>query len=159
VADLGCGTGAIVQQLAPHVRQVIGVDNSQEMLDAARHRLAGAQNVALECADLVKLPLAGESVDAALMVLSLSYAADVPQALSEARRIVRPGTGRLILVDVLEHDRDDFRRQMGQARMGFSLAELSRLLAAAGFTPATPRVLQPESQVKGPALVLVRATA
>ncbi len=157
IADLGCGTGAVVQQLAPHVKQVIGVDNSQEMLAAARQRLAGHANIALECGDLAKLPMADACVDAAVMVLSLSYAADVPGALAEARRILRPQIGRLILVDVLQHDRDDFRRQMGQVRMGFSADGLSRLIEEAGFAPVSPRVLEPDAQAKGPALVLVRA--
>lgn len=157
IADLGCGTGAVVEQLAPHVKQVIGVDNSQEMLAAARQRVGTMSNVALECGDLVKLPMADAAVDAAVMVLSLSYAADVPQALREAHRILRPHTGRLILVDVLQHDRDDFRRQMGQVRMGFSIDGLTQLLREAGFVTSSPRVLEPDAQAKGPALVLVRA--
>src|SRR4051794_36474880 len=39
VADLGCGTGAMTAILAPHVKHVIGVDASEEMLDAAKARL------------------------------------------------------------------------------------------------------------------------
>jgi ArsR family transcriptional regulator len=39
VADLGCGTGQLAEQLAPHVRQVIAVDNSPAMLKAARPTL------------------------------------------------------------------------------------------------------------------------
>ena len=36
VGDLGCGTGALLPVLAPHVARVIGVDASDEMLAAAR---------------------------------------------------------------------------------------------------------------------------
>lgn len=156
VADLGCGTGAVVQQLAPHVKRVIGVDNSREMLAAARQRVGELTNVSLECGDLVKLPMPDGVVDAALMILSLSYAADVQQALQEARRILRP-KGKLVLVDVLHHDRDDFRRQMGQVRMGFATEDLVPLLAEAGFSTTVARALHPEAQAKGPALFLVRA--
>ena len=40
VGDLGCGTGALLPTLAPHVARVIGVDASDEMLAAARARAA-----------------------------------------------------------------------------------------------------------------------
>jgi ArsR family transcriptional regulator len=42
VGDLGCGTGQLTEVVAPYVRQVIAVDSSTDMLDAARHRLEGA---------------------------------------------------------------------------------------------------------------------
>jgi ArsR family transcriptional regulator len=157
VADLGCGTGAIVADLAPHVAKVIGIDNSEQMLHAARQRIAGLSHVELRHGDLAALPLDDASVDAALCVLSLSYAADIALALKEARRTLRP-RGRLIVVDVLTHDRDDFRRQMGQVRMGFAEADLTATLRAAGFTTVRFRNLSPESQVKGPALFLAIAS-
>src|SRR5213595_1552927 len=45
VADLGCGTGAVTQSLAPFVGNVIAVDESNAMLSAARKRLHGVDNV------------------------------------------------------------------------------------------------------------------
>ncbi|HEY0009572.1 MAG TPA: metalloregulator ArsR/SmtB family transcription factor, partial [Tepidisphaeraceae bacterium] len=136
IADLGCGTGTLVAALAGHVTRVIGIDNSDQMLDAARRRVAGMANVTLQQGDLTSLPLPDASIDLTVCVLSLSYAVDLPAALAEARRITRQ---RLIVVDVLAHHRDDFRRQMGQVRMGFAQEEFSSALKIAGFTTITFR--------------------
>jgi ArsR family transcriptional regulator len=51
VADLGCGTGSVTAEVAPFVRQVIGVDNSAAMLKAARRRTAGLKNIDLRRGD------------------------------------------------------------------------------------------------------------
>jgi len=157
VADLGCGTGALVQELSQHVARVIGVDNSPPMLEAAARRVSGLKNVELRTGDLTAVPIDSKTIDGALMVLSLSYASDIAVALAEARRVLKL-EGRLIVLDVLTHDRDDFRRQMGQTRMGFSPDELTRDLNAAGFSDIRVRTLAPQPQVKGPALVLATAS-
>src|SRR5215213_9476024 len=52
VGDLGCGTGQLTDVVAPYVRQVIGVDSSADMLDAARIRVGGARNVDLRQGEL-----------------------------------------------------------------------------------------------------------
>src|SRR6185295_7955419 len=67
--DLGCGTGATMSMLAPHVHQVIGIDSSEEMLSAARSRLQGVSNVELRRGTLEALPLDSRALDVATMVL------------------------------------------------------------------------------------------
>ena len=111
VADLGCGTGQTAAALAPHVRRVLAVDQSAAMLKAAKKRTAGLGNVELRQGSLEALPLAPASCDGALLLLALTYVAHPLAALREAARILRPG-GRLVVVDLLRHDRDDFRREM-----------------------------------------------
>src|SRR5215218_1775949 len=56
VGDLGCGTGQLTDTIAPYVRQVIAIDSSVDMLDAARSRVGGARNVDLRQGDLENLP-------------------------------------------------------------------------------------------------------
>src|SRR5262245_23724164 len=73
VADLGCGTGWLTAALAPHVRHVVGVDQSAAMLKAAGKRTAGLPNVELRRGPLEALPVEGESCDGALLVLGLTY--------------------------------------------------------------------------------------
>lgn len=156
VADLGCGTASFVTELAPHARRVIGVDNSPAMLQAAAARTEGLPNVELRQGDLEQLPLEDRSVDAAMMLLVLTYLTDPRKAVAEMARVLRPG-GRAIVVDLLRHDRDDFRRQMGQSSLGFDPPDLEKLLGATGLTHVACRALPPEPQAKGPALFLATA--
>jgi ArsR family transcriptional regulator len=127
------------------------------MLNAARKRTAGLGNVELRQGDLLALPLADASVDAALMILALTYVSDPARALGEMARIVRPG-GRAVVLDLLLHDDEEFQRRMGQESLGFEPEQMAALLADAGLSSARTRVLPPESGARGPALLLASAT-
>jgi SAM-dependent methyltransferase len=155
VADLGCGTGAVAAELAPRVRKVIAVDQSAEMLRAARRRLAGKDNVEIHEARLEALPLPDGSCDAALAVLVLSYLEDPAAALREAARILRPG-GRLVVVEAARHADEDLRRRMGQRSPGFDAAALTGLFPA-GLERPSCRTVPPEPGAKGPGLVVATA--
>jgi ArsR family transcriptional regulator len=157
VADLGCGTGRTSAALAPFVTQVIAVDASAEMLAAARERLDGAGQVDLRAGALEALPIADGSVDLALLVLVLHHVGDPVAVLREAQRILRPG-GRVLVIDMQPHDREEYRGQMGHVWLGFSEAELGRLLGGAGFTETRVVPLSPAPGVRGPALFVARAT-
>lgn len=156
VADLGCGTGALTAELAPHVREVIAVDRSAAMLRAARRRAGAAENVEWHEADLGALPLADGRCDAALLVLVLAYQEDPAPVLSEAARILRPG-GRLVVLDAARHLDEELRRRMGQLRPGFEPDELALLVKGAGLPRPHARALPPEPGAKGPGLVLCTA--
>ncbi|MGH7481574.1 MAG: ArsR/SmtB family transcription factor, partial [Longimicrobiales bacterium] len=112
VGDLGCGTGQLAAAYAPFVGRVIGVDRSREMLKAARRRLADVRNVELRRGELEALPLDDASLDVALLFLVLHYVPEPPAALAEAARVLRPG-GRLLVVDMATHGREEYREQMG----------------------------------------------
>src|SRR5712671_4549403 len=56
VGDLGCGTGQVTAAIAPFVARVIAVDASAAMLQAAKKRLQGIDNVELRRGDLEALP-------------------------------------------------------------------------------------------------------
>jgi ArsR family transcriptional regulator len=153
IADLGCGTGQAAALLAPYVSRVVGVDQSAAMLKAAQRRTKGLPNVELRRGELTALPVDDASVDGALLVLALTYVEDAARALREMARVLKPG-GRGVVVDLLRHDRDDFRRQMGQLGLGFDADELEGLMAGAGLTAVTVRAVPPEEGAKGPALIL-----
>jgi ArsR family transcriptional regulator len=156
VADLGCGTGALSATLAPFVRTVIAVDASAAMLAAARRRLDGAANVDVRQGELEALPIECGSVDTVVMSLVLHYIAEPTTALGEAARVLRPG-GRLIIVDMMPHDHDEYRQQMGHVWQGFSAEQMNDWLSGAGFTSARYTPLPIDPHVKGPALFVVRA--
>src|SRR3982751_4276688 len=135
VADLGCGTGAMTAKLSTVVKQVIAVDNSQAMLKAAKRRIGETLNVDLRRGELDALPIDDAACDAATLILALTYVPDPPAALREAARVLKPGR-KLVAIDLLPHDKDDFRRQMGQQWLGLEPRELEQTLVASGFATA-----------------------
>jgi ubiquinone/menaquinone biosynthesis C-methylase UbiE/DNA-binding transcriptional ArsR family regulator len=151
VGDLGCGTGQLTETIAPYVRQVIAVDGSTEMLDAARQRLGGARNVDLRQGELENLPIAAGELDAAMLSLVLHYSASPARALAEVGRVVRPG-GRVLVVDMLPHERQEYQQQMGHVWLGFSEKQIARFLEGAGFSEARVRMLPADPDARGPAL-------
>lgn len=151
VGDLGCGTGQLTETIAPHVRRVVAVDSSTEMLDAARARLTGMPNVELRKGELEALPLQAGELNAAMMSLVLHYSPDPARALSEVSRVLTPG-GRILIVDMQPHDRVEYQQQMGHVWLGFSEKQISRYLTAAGFDDIRVRSLPVDPDAKGPAL-------
>jgi ubiquinone/menaquinone biosynthesis C-methylase UbiE len=157
VADLGCGTGETLRTIAPYVGRAIGIDNTPAMLQAAGRRLVECANVELLQGELEALPVESECADAAVMVLSLSYVADPVQCVRELARILKPG-GRCSIVDITGHDRDDFRVQMGQTRLGFGTDEIQKMLVDQHLKRVQVRLLPPEPNTRGPSLFLASAT-
>lgn len=156
VGDLGCGTGQLAWSLSPYVRRVVGVDESDQMLDAARKRLEGMGNVMLRRGLLEDLPLADEELDAALLVLVLHHLGDPAVALVEAVRCLRPG-GRLLVVDMLPHDREEYRQQMGHVWLGFEPERITSWLHEAGLEAAHVLPLAADPDAKGPGLFAASA--
>ena len=151
VADLGCGTGAISQSLAPFVDRVIAVDESNAMLSAAKKRLHGVENVDIRNGRLEALPVADGEVDVALLFLVLHYVADPARVISEAARVVKPG-GRLLALDMMPHDRQDLRQTMGHVWQGFDRSTLGAWMEAAGLENFRYTALPPDPDAKGPML-------
>ncbi|MHC4428027.1 MAG: ArsR/SmtB family transcription factor [Planctomycetota bacterium] len=151
VGDLGCGTGAVSEALAPFVGRVVAVDGSAEMLDAARERLSGHENVDLRSGELERLPIDDRSLDAATLILVLHHLPDPARVLTEVARKLRPG-GRLLLVDMLPHDRQEYRQQMGHVWLGFSEEQIDRLLSTAGLSSRGFRSLPTDPSAGAPSL-------
>ena len=151
VGDLGCGTGQLTEVVAPYVRQVVAVDSSADMLDAARLRLGGAGNVDLRQGELESLPIEAGELDAAMLSLVLHYSPSPGRALAEVARVLRPG-GRVLVVDMLPHERQEYQQQMGHVWLGFSEKQIGKFLTDAGFSDVRTRLLPADPEAKGPAL-------
>jgi ubiquinone/menaquinone biosynthesis C-methylase UbiE/DNA-binding transcriptional ArsR family regulator len=157
VGDLGCGTGGTVVLLARSVRQVIGVDASEEMLAAARRRSSALTNVVLRPGSLEALPIESASLDAATMMLVLHHLPAPGLALAEAARVLRPG-GRLLIVDMAPHEHEEYRQEMGHVWLGFSDDQMRRLVEGAGLDVLRIDQLPATTDSKGPALFSATAT-
>lgn len=158
VADLGCGTGAVCEALAPVTQKVFAIDDSEAMLEAARERLGVFRNVTVRLGDLQSLPLPDGAVDAATLILVLHHLPDPAAVIREVARILRPG-GKLLIVDMLPHERAEYRQQMGHVWMGFSERAIRRYLSGAGLESIRFRSLPPEPAAKGPAVFAASASA
>jgi ArsR family transcriptional regulator len=153
VGDLGCGTGALSAFLAAHVGRVIAVDGSEHMLEAASARLQRAANVEIRAGDLEKLPVETESLDVGFLTLVLHYVTEPPRALCEAFRVLRPG-GRLIVVDMLPHGREEYRVEMGHLWQGFAVEQFVSWMREAGFERTRLFPLAVDERARGPALFM-----
>jgi len=156
VGDLGCGTGQVSAAIAPFVSRVIAVDASPAMLQAAKKRLHQVDNVELRRGDLEALPIDDTMLDAATLMLVLHHVAQPERALAEVARVLKPG-GRLVIVDMLPHDRDAYKQQMGHVWLGFPEEHVRRIVGTSGFDEVTVVPLSPDAKAKGPGLFVATA--
>ncbi len=151
VADLGCGTGDASERLAPLVERVVAIDREPAMLDASRRRLERFDNIDFLQGDLESLPLATASIDAAVIMLVLHHLPDPASVLAEVQRSLRPG-GRLLVVDMVAHGRDEYRHDMGHHHLGFDEGVARSWADIAGFARVTWHRLRPDPRGRGPGL-------
>ncbi|MDX1384208.1 MAG: methyltransferase domain-containing protein [Thermoanaerobaculia bacterium] len=118
--DVGSGPGLLVADLAAAVGEagrVCGIDQSEAMVALARERCSELPQAELEVADALELPYPDGSFDGGVSTQVYEYVADMPAALAELRRVLRPG-GRVGILDtdydslVLETDDPDLQRRV-----------------------------------------------
>jgi len=148
--DVGCGLAHLAIELAQEVGpagRIVGFDNSETMVAAAKERIAGAGlegRISLAQCDATALDLADASADFVAVAQVYSYVPEVARAIAEAARVLRPG-GRLVVLEtdwdlcVYESTDLELGRRMMQARaLHFAHAQLPRqlhrLLRGAGLT-------------------------
>jgi SAM-dependent methyltransferase len=105
VADVGCGNGAYLAELARrgHAGPVLGLDLSAGMLSAARRRAPGAR---LAVADAAAMPLRDDATDLTLAMHMLYHVPEPSAAARELRRITRPGGQVLVVLNGEDHLRE-----------------------------------------------------
>jgi ArsR family transcriptional regulator len=134
-ADLGAGEGTLAQLLAKRVKKVIAVDNSEKMVEfgsklAKEHELA---NLEYRLGDIEAPPIAPESVNLVLLSQALHHAERPQKAVAAAFRCLKSG-GRIVLLDLLQHQFEEARELYADRWLGFSEADLHGWLEDAGFT-------------------------
>jgi ArsR family transcriptional regulator len=141
VADLGCGDGYLTIEAARWAKRVTAIDRSPEMLarGKALAKRRKVSNIAWKRGELEQLPLDDESIDVAVLSQALHHAKDPAAALAEAFRVLRPG-GKLLILDLRQHDQAWVKDTLGDHWLGFKDADLKKLLLAARFRSVQIRV-------------------
>lgn len=154
VLDVGVGPGLLALDLARLVGQegrVVGIDPAEAMIKVAATRLAALPQAQALLGDAVALDFPDKSFDAAVSTQVYEYVADMPKALSELRRVLRPG-GRALILDtdwrsIVWHSSDESRMHRVLACWDDHLADphlparLIPLLRAAGFEVIRTEIL------------------
>jgi len=141
VADLGCGEGYLTIEAALWAKKVYAIDRSADVLARAKAMAARrrARNIIWKRGELEKVPLKDATVDVAIASQALHHAKDPARALGEAWRILRPG-GRLLVLDLRQHDETWVQDKLGDQWLGFTADGLAALITQAGFSDVTVRV-------------------
>jgi ArsR family transcriptional regulator len=132
VADLGCGTGFLCSYLAARGATVIAIDHSERMLQAARRGVPAGAAAEFRAGELDALPLHDGEVGAVFANLVWHHLPDLEAAAAEAFRVLAPG-GVAVISDLLPHDAEWMREQMGDARLGLQPDLVVAALARVGF--------------------------
>ena len=134
IADLGAGEGLISQLLARGAEKVYCIDNAPKMIEFGKSlsQMNDLTNLEYKLGDIENVPLKNKSVDIALLSQALHHANHPLKALEEAYRILED-EGRIIIIDLLEHNFEKARELYADVWLGFSQNKLYQLLKDAGF--------------------------
>ena len=147
VADLGAGEGTLSQLLAQRADKVIAVDLSPKMVEfgAGLARRHGLENLEFRVGDIEDPPLEPGSLDMAFLSQALHHAEHPPRALEAAFRALKPG-GRLVVLDLVQHQFDQARELYADLWLGFGEGELASMLEQAGFGEVDTAVVDREPE-------------
>lgn len=92
VLDVGCGTGSLTSALAsnPEIHSVHGIDFSDAYIAHAKRQITGSK-VQFQVGDACALPFVDAQFDHSLSMLVLQFIPHAEKAVSEMRRVTRPG--------------------------------------------------------------------
>jgi ArsR family transcriptional regulator len=138
--DVGPGDGETLLVLAEHFDAVLGIDNSEEMLERARSgiRSAHPKNVTLrlKAFESFKAP----RQDLILFAMVLHHAASPRRFFEHAHRLLN-GDGVLVVAELITHDQEWAKSACGDLWLGFDPVDLDDWAREVGFEPGTSQYL------------------
>ena len=147
VADLGSGEGLLGELLARKCKQVIAVDNSDQIVKYGKNKAKknGLTNLEFRQGDLQNPPIENNSVDLAILSQALHHAEDPVLAIKKSFQIIKPG-GQIMILDLMKHKFDKAKELFGDRWLGFDEGELHQWLESAGFREIEVSVVAREDE-------------
>ncbi len=147
VADLGSGEGLLGELLARKCKQVIAVDNSDQIVKYGKNKAKknGLTNLEFRQGDLQNPPIENNSVDLAILSQALHHAEDPVVAIKKSFQIIKPG-GQIMILDLMKHKFDKAKELFGDRWLGFDEGELHQWLESAGFREIEVSVVAREDE-------------
>ena len=138
VLDLGSGTGypaLLTAQTVGSSGSVLGIDIAEHMLDVARRKAKrlGLQNVSFKVGDVTTLPFESNSFEAITSRFCLMFLPDIPKAVIEITRVLRPGGWIASAVWASPENNPSF---------GLSMAAIKQVIELPPPDPAAPGIFR-----------------
>ena len=146
--EVGCGEGRVTRDLQQLGHDVYAIDAAPSLVTAAADADPSGRYA---LADAASLPFADAGFGLVVAYNSLMDMDDMAASVREAARVLRPG-GRVLVIDMLEHDRREYQQEMGHVWLGFDRSQIAGWLEAAGFAHVRVQPLPPAPRASGPAL-------
>ncbi len=147
VADLGCGNGDLLEYLSSHVENVIGVDSSEKMIQMAKSRTRGKNNVNIRIGSIEYLPFKDNEAECAVMNLVLHHLDNPAESFNEVSRILSCGS-RFIIIDFEHHRNSDMKLMYGDKWPGFRKNEIGNWLKNNDFVLKEQKTINVEKGLK-----------
>lgn len=133
--DYGCGTGLVMFELAPNLKQVLGIDSAEEMLKVVKEKCAEQQisNVTAKLADLTSEELPHQSFDLIFSSMTFHHVKDTAHLMQQCFQRLNVG-GWLAIADLDQEDGTFHPSNIaGVMHLGFDRETFKQQLLEAGF--------------------------
>jgi SAM-dependent methyltransferase len=102
VLDIGCGDGEFSRKIAQRADQVIAIDLSPKMIQAAQQTSVDTDNIEFQVADIMEWEMPSEAFDAIVSIATVHHLPLEP-LLPRLKAALKPG-GTLVILDLVKHD-------------------------------------------------------
>lgn len=142
VADFGCGDGILSIEMAKFARSVISIDNNAKAIARTAKLIArtGKSNITLFEESLEETSIEAETIDIVFFSQSLHHLKDPLTGLKEAFRVLKKG-GRILVMELSEHDECWVKEKLGHLHTGFKPSYLKKIIKQAGFDLSSSEVI------------------
>ncbi len=132
-ADIGAGTGFIVEGLVQKGLRVIAVDQSEAMIEEMKRKYKSLDAVDCRIGESENLPIENGTVDYVFSNMYLHHVESPPRALEEIVRVLKKG-GKVVITDLDEHEYEFLKTEQHDRWMGFKREDIKRWFIEAGLS-------------------------